>query len=241
VKTPLKVAAVVCLVIQALPVISGDRNGCYPAPDDLLAFWPAEGAAIDVAGWYSGVVEGGTGYGPGMVGDAFDFPGTPGSWVYVGTAPNPQSFTVEGWVFLASEIAGYQTIYALGSGLWLLDRRLTWWQSGVIYQGDSDLDVGSWHHIAITYDSAADTLTGYVNGTPVGSVIFTPVVLPSAALMGNNNSAEEPVDGLIDEMSVYGRALEPEEIQGIFDAGSSGKCLIFSGHFESGTLTRWSP
>jgi len=239
VKTPLKVAAVVCLVIQALPVISGDRNGCYPTPDGLLAFWTAEGRAVDVAGFFGGVVEGGTGFGPGVVGDAFDFPGTPGSWVFVEYAPQPESFTVEGWVHLASEIGGYQTLYAHGQGLWLLNRQLCWWRSVDVFVGDSVLSVGSWHHVAITYDSTSDTLTGYVNGSPDGSVIHSQVWLPGSALMGNNDSAEEPVNGLIDEMSVYGRVLEPAEIQDIFDAGAAGKCFIFNGHFESGDTSRW--
>ena len=174
-----------------------------------------------------------------MVGNAFDFPGTPGSWVYVDPAPTSSSFTVEGWVYLASEVSGYQTLYAHGHGFWLRDRRLTWWQSGIVYDGNSVLDLGSWHHVAITYDSTNHTLTGYVDGVPDGSVIHSPVGLPSSALMGNNDSAEEPIDGLIDEMSVYGRVLGPSEIEGIFTAGSSGKCLIFSGHFESGDTSRW--
>ncbi len=204
-RASLVLALVVCFVVQALPVMGGDRNGCYPTPDDLLAFWTAEGRAVDVAGYYSGVVEGGTGFGPGMVGEAFDFPGTPGSWVFVATAPTSASFTIEGWVYLASDIAGYQTLYAHGLGFWLRDRRPIWWQSGVVYEGGTALDVGSWHHIAITYDSSSDTLTGYVNGAPDGSAIHSPVGLPGSALMGNNDSAHEPVDGLIDEMSVYGR------------------------------------
>jgi len=217
----------------------GRNGGCYPTPPDLLAFWTADGIATDVAAYYSGIVEGGTGFGPGIVGEAFDFPGTPGSWVFVDPAPTSESFTVEGWVYIASEISGYQTIYAHGSGFWLKNKQLTWWNSGDVYVGDSVLSVGSWHHVAITYDSSTDTLTGYVNGTPDGSVIHSAVTLPGSALMGNNDSAEEPLDGLIDEISVYGRVLEPTEIQGIFAAGGSGKCLIFNGHFENGDTSRW--
>lgn len=238
-KTPLRVSAVACFVLAALPAFGADNNGCYPTPDGLLAFWTAEGRAVDVAGYYSGVVEGGAGFGPGMVGEAFDFPGTPGSWVWVSNAPMSASFTIEGWVYLASEIAGYQTLYGHGRGFWLRDRRLIWWQSGDIYEGSSVLDIGSWHHVAITYDSASDTVTGYVDGAPDGSVIHSPVDLPPSALMGDNDSAHEPVDGLIDEMSVYGRTLQPAEIEGIFAAGNSGKCFIFNGHFERGDTSRW--
>lgn len=239
--TSLKALTFACLVLAASPLLGMERSGCYPTPSDLLAFWTAEGTAGDVAGFYGGVVEGDTGFGPGMVGDAFDFPGTPGSWVFVEPAPTSGSFTIEGWIYLASDIAGYQTVYAHGYGFWLLDRQLNWWLAGDVYVGNSVLDVGSWHHIAITYDSTNDTLTGYVDGAPDGSVVYSGIVPPSSALMGNNDSANEPVDGLIDEIAVYGRALGPSEIQGIFDAGSSGKCLIFNGHFDTGDLTRWSP
>lgn len=103
-KTSFRALAVAFLVLAASPVFGAERNGCYPTPDGLMAFWPAEGTAVDVAGYYSGVVEGGTGFGPGMVGQAFDFPGTPGSWVYVSSAPTSANFTIEGWVYLASDV-----------------------------------------------------------------------------------------------------------------------------------------
>jgi hypothetical protein len=72
VKTTLKAAAVACFLLAAWPVFGVERNGCYPTPSDLLASWPAEGTAADMAGYYSGILEGGTGYGQGLVGEAFD-------------------------------------------------------------------------------------------------------------------------------------------------------------------------
>ena len=38
------------------------------------------------------------------------------------------------------------------------------------------------------------------------------------------SSPVEALDGLLDEVSVYDRALTAAEIQAIFDAGSAGKC-----------------
>jgi hypothetical protein len=86
--------------------------------------------------------------------------------------------------------------------------------------------IGQWTHIALTYDGSMIKL--YANGALVGQESKT----------GNINGDDVPFDiggraidngtgkfnGLIDEVEVFDRALSQKEIQGIFDAGSAGKC-----------------
>lgn len=230
---------VVCVVISALAGSGfAEANDCYPTPPDVLAFWPAEGRATDVFSVFSGTVAGGTSFGPGIVGDAFEFPGTSGSWVLVDPAPVSLSFTIEAWIYLSSEVSDYQTVYAGGRGFWLLNRKLVWWQGSNLFEGTTVLTTGAWHHVAITYDDATDTFAGYVDGSPDGTSTYAGASLEDAVWIGND-PVGEAVYGLIDELAVYGRALQPSEIQGIFDAGSAGKDLIFRGDFEIGNTSRW--
>ena len=233
-------SVIVCVVISILPVSGfAEDSGCYPTPSDLLAFWSAEGRATDVANVFSGTVEGGTGFSPGVVGEAFDFPGALGSFVSVDPAPVSESFTIEAWIYLTSEVGGYQTVYAGGRGFWLLNRQLVWWQTHNQFVGTSVLSTGAWHHVALTYDDATDTFTGYVDGLPDGTSTYAGASLEGGVWIGNNHTGEA-VDGLIDELAVFGRALQPSEIQGIFSAGSAGKCLVFKADFETGDTSRWS-
>ena len=94
-----------------------------------------------------------------------------------------------------------------------------------------DLRVGGvWHHVAVTVDR--DSPTGgnlYVDGAVV--LNFNPTNRPGSLtntqplFIGRHAGAPSiTFVGLIDEVEIFGRALSPQEVQGISDAGSSGKC-----------------
>jgi len=237
-KTSFVTSVIVCVVISALAGSGfAEDNGCYPTPSDLLAFWPAEGRAIDVASVFAGNLALGVSYSPGFVGDAFDFTAPSALWVGVG-GPEGESFTIEAWVFLASDASGWQVIYVGTHGFYLLDGKAAWWHGNVLFAGTSVLSTGVWHHVAITYDDATDTFAGYFDGQPDGTSTSADNYLPYGATIGYTNGASH-LNGKIDELAVYGRALLPSEIQGIFDAGSSGKDLVFRGDFEIGDTSRW--
>lgn len=53
--------------------LSATIDGCEG--EDLVSWWPAENDPMDVVGGNHGIPEGGLGYGPGMVGNAFTFDG----------------------------------------------------------------------------------------------------------------------------------------------------------------------
>jgi hypothetical protein len=91
----------------------------------------------------------------------------------------------------------------------------------------------AWQHIAITYDKASGIASLYLNGsavlvTNIGS--FTPETSLSHLVIGARttfNSVTSPgdgVNGLMDELSFYSRALSSDEIVAIYNAGSAGKC-----------------
>lgn len=101
--------------------------------------------------------------------------------------------------------------------------------TSALYYFDSTTSVAlnTWYHVAMTYDGAALKL--YVNGTldnstPVtGNIITTTQPLriggSTSGVWGNYKFA-----GIIDEPTVYSRALLSTEISAIYTAGIAGKC-----------------
>ena len=72
----------------------------------------------------------------------------------------------------------------------------------------------------------------YVDGVEVGSVSATGSITYSETInlnLGRNQQptvVPQPLEGLLDEVEIFDRALTQPEIQAIFDAGSAGKCKI---------------
>jgi hypothetical protein len=79
-------------------------------------------------------------------------------------------------------------------------------------RGTAALPVGTWTHLAATYDKS--TLKLYVNGTLVSSTAFTGTLFNStgALRIGGNTVWGEYFGGLIDDVRVYERALSAAEI-----------------------------
>ena len=77
----------------------------------------------------------------------------------------------------------------------------------------STIPVGAWTHLAATYDGASLLL--YADGIQVASVAATgPISTSTGALrIGGNTIWSEWFTGLIDEVRVYDRVLNPAEIQ----------------------------
>jgi hypothetical protein len=100
---------------------------------------------------------------------------------------------------------------------------------GAHYQNiksDDDVPVGEWIHLAGTYDNK--TITLFVNGRPVksapGTVPFKFNDTNPVIIGGNTNRKGKTwVDcfhGLIDEVRLYGRALDTEEVATLATDGS---------------------
>jgi len=111
-----------------------------------------------------------------------------------------------------------------------------------------DLLTGGWHHVAVTVDR--NSATGgnlYVDGVPV--LAFDPTSRPMSLannaplLIGRHAASSEPsFIGLIDEVEIFSRPLSPQEVWGIFNAGSAGKCKCYGGldlTISTGPCTPW--
>ena len=88
--------------------------------------------------------------------------------------------------------------------------------------------LSGWVHVAVVYANKQPTL--YVNGVNVATGITSPrsSVYPSKDFGGSIASPWNTYGqyaGLLDEISIYDRALAPTEIAAIYAAGSAGKCF----------------
>jgi hypothetical protein len=81
---------------------------------------------------------------------------------------------------------------------------------------------GSWYHLVGVYDGSAVRI--YVNGVQESSAAFSGNLLQTAQplCIGRYGNVGEPVNGLIDDLRLYNRALSATEIQTLFNATSPG-------------------
>ena len=92
------------------------------------------------------------------------------------------------------------------------------------------VDNGQFHHIACVYNHVSQTVTIYIDGSPDGTTSSVGLVNPlsnrthvSFGIRGNGNPISE-FNGVLDEVTLYDRALSHVDIADIFLAGSAGKC-----------------
>jgi Concanavalin A-like lectin/glucanases superfamily len=225
---------------------------CVAPPSGLVSWWPAEGNANDIFGTNNGILQGGVSFAVGEVGQAFSFDGMTGnvkvpagSSLNVGTG---SGMTVEMWInpttLDAQPLAEWNDNAGnIGAHLWVSASPFGSGASGDLYANVVDTN-GASHfistgggvvssnnsqHVALTYDKTSGMAVLYWNGAAVATQslgVFTPQtsydlyfgLRPSGFFSGSY------FGGAMDEASIYNRALSASEIQGIYNAGSAGKC-----------------
>jgi hypothetical protein len=239
------------LTILTTPFVA--QADCVPKPDGLVAWWPGDGTAMDVVGTNHGTLQGGATYVAGKVGQAFSFDGV-NSYVQLplnlfpyptsGTGNAPFSFelwfaTSAGGVILGQQNTAPFTpptgaIPAVYIGT---DGKL---YSQMFWKGSVDPTVsatpvndGGFHHAAVTYDGANEVV--FLDGVAIGGSSFVQQVYAGSYQyqIGTGYSANWPAgnggwysfNGLLDEVSLYNRALSSDEVASIYAAGSAGKCF----------------
>jgi RHS repeat-associated protein len=96
------------------------------------------------------------------------------------------------------------------------------------------LSVGVWYHIAAVYDGNNQII--YVNGQPDASqaigarTLFTTPTKPMRlGIVREGGVFSYPLDGLMDEVSLFNRALSASEVHAIDAAATFGKCIVPTG------------
>jgi hypothetical protein len=229
-------------------------RGCFPAPSGLVGWWPGEGNANDLIGNNNGILEGGANANaPGVVGSAFSFDGTNG-YVQIPDSPvfHPTNLTVEAWVnfnsldspALGGAYPGEQYIvfeqnsrtnsfegFFLGKGrvagrdLFVLTVSSAAGQT-VELDSVATVTTGAWFHVAGVRGSNYIQL--YVNGQldSQTNVSFPPDYGTNGLFFGSSGEPywDRKFNGILDEVSLYNRALGADEAAGIYAAGGQGKC-----------------
>jgi hypothetical protein len=229
-----------------LTIINGPN--CPGTPPGLVAWWRGEGNAYDYAGT-NDLNFIGAAFGSGKVGQGFALDGAISYLVTIGPPPVPtgtNDFSIEFWAdfatVLPSVMVGDGSVVFVGcdegSGLhnkWLFGQggdQLYFYVNGpdvgahFLAQAEFTPTTNLWYHLALTRQ--AGVYRTYVNGAQLSAEMNTlPIPVVNAPLtMGQAQGLF--MDGLLDEVSLYNRALGANEVQAIYQAGASGKCDLES-------------
>jgi hypothetical protein len=227
---------------------------CTSAPSDLISWWPGNNSAEDIVSGLDGALKNGATFGTGEVGAAFDLERSASQYVEIGSPAElnslPNGITIEAWVKLESAPAPNsgsapqmyavlskwnQTIAGSAYGLYVANIGGTIRILGGLNDGSTGdsgfsggvVTVGSWYHVAMTYDTTTDANKLFVNGVEVASRTRANGIITSAVLVmiGRENSGiPRYMDGRIDDARVYGRALSGSELSALYASGTGGVC-----------------
>jgi hypothetical protein len=206
---------------------------CIAPPSGLVAWWRGEFNTLDSAGANAGTLAGNVTFAAGEVGSGFTFDGS-GDAVRLGRPASLQlqNLTIETWLKRAAAITGEGAVLCYGYGGYGLGMdgsgRPYLTRVGIdgVYCTTNIADT-KWHHVALT--KAGTNVAFFVDGvaypstTPYTSV-FTFTTDIAIGARGDNLASS--FSGQLDELSVYARALAPNELQAIYAAGKGGKCVV---------------
>lgn len=228
------------------------RPPCASVHDGLVSWWKGEDNFLDNWDSNNGSIIGALRNAAGKVARSVWYTGA--GYVNVPDSPSLRTtngITLEAWVFpdssfttvpsiIASKYVyplsqppGTQNCYLLGttnSGrlFFTLSPNGTT-ASNATVQATNTLPLNKWTHIAATYNGSVIRL--YINGVQVAQTNHTGGIFPGnanlniAAIQTGSTSFTWGFGGLIDELSLYNRALSAAEIQSIVAADLTGKCL----------------
>jgi hypothetical protein len=195
----------------------------------VISYWTGDDTAADAKGINNATLNGGAGYAPGVVRDAFQFNGVDGYFQSpTHDLPTGNSDrTIDLWVKIdafspiEAFFAGYgrfganNQTYQLGANS--ADQRVFFSQWGQAVFGPS-LATGTWYNVAVT--NVGNSVTLFLDGQAVATGNLT-ISTPAATqfYMGRIPGGlgdDRRLDGEVDEVRVFGGALNPNEIQAIY-------------------------
>lgn len=250
------------------------RPGLYVGrTDGPSTSWRLDDGAGSTAADSSGAVNLGTLAGAGATwstagrsGGALSFDGTSGYVQAAGPAVTTgSSFTVAAWAKLASTgvnrtivsqdgttVSGFYLQYRAGDDRWCMTMLASDADAAPAYRACSGAPptLHTWTHLTGVYDSAAGNVKLYVNGVLQATTPHTPSWSATGRLIvgGSKFSGvrRDPVDGLIDEVRTYRRALSATEISTLygdapslqydFEENAGTSVADGSGNANTGTL-----
>ncbi|MEY4489589.1 MAG: hypothetical protein RIQ79_2097 [Verrucomicrobiota bacterium] len=209
-------------------------------PANLVALWPGEDNALEVAVGNHGTLVNGTGFAAGQINRSFAFDGVDDRVAIPESGASDLSrqaaWTIVAWVRPTSFTAQtYPTIYS--EGRWAASLGInygtgkpeSWINNSNQLVGTIALQLDVWNHVALTYDGTLRKF--YVNGVFAGSGA-APAVTADDAGAAIGDVAFTPVSsrfsGGIDEVALYGRALGAAEVLELCNEGSIAPVITSS-------------
>jgi hypothetical protein len=242
----------VLVVVAALICAAGyaSVHRCHVTPDDVVSWWSGESNALDNLGLNPGIPINAPAYAPGKAGSAFDLNGAR-QCIFVPDSPSlhfTNSLTVEAWVFprayhppASSILVKFDGTSGVNQSCFSFSINVPERTFYLLVSGDGSpygsgqcnssnlVPVNQWTHLAATYDG--DTIKVYFNGKLDSTRKYTGGIFPGKDNMAiganvgglSRNSPIALFDGLIDEVTIYRRALSAEEIEIIYHSDASPK------------------
>jgi pimeloyl-ACP methyl ester carboxylesterase len=245
--------------VKSVSITFSSFTGCVTPPAGMLGRWSAEGDAADSVGGNTGFLRNGAttdANGPAGFGRAFNLDGVDDS-VEIPDAPSlkPAAITVEAWVQLKS-LESYSTVPGLQYIAFKKNSRSQQFEGFSLQKvrsggkdvfefvvssaggaqaratGTHSVIANQFYHVVGTYDGG--TVKLYVNGVLEAQAAHSspldygtrPFFIGSS---GETDTLDGKLSGIIDEVTLYSRALSADEVHAIYDAGGVGKCKAASG------------
>jgi hypothetical protein len=198
---------------------------------ELIAYWPLDVDATDVAGDHDGTLIGGASFvsdaSRGLVlsvdgvDDHIEVPHN--NDMVFSTA---DSYTIMAWIYLETLPGSWQTVMAKSRdqgthyGIWITDSGE--WMGGGWENRGSPAVTQTWIHIAYVQDGEAGTGVTYINGAVDWSGGPRDGTGAGDFWIGGAASVTEFLGGMIDEVRVYNHVLTEEDIQVVMLSGGEG-------------------
>lgn len=214
---------------------------------NLQAYYQFQNNSNDVSGNGNDGTDSNVTYGAGVIGQAAVLNGTT-SRIAVGTglAHASGDMTLSAWI-KSNSLADYQFIMAKttdgtnanlqwGFYIEVTLGRLSFWNGNVEVHSSAVITIGSFMHVVFVIQSGV--LTGYVNGV---AGITTPSITYGAGgstlpvHIGTRDSSDnvQTVNGSLDELGLWDRALTSTEVLELYNAGA-GLTYPFSSSLQLG-------
>jgi hypothetical protein len=203
-------------------------------PIGMTHLWEAEGNTLDSIGGVTGTLSGDTGYAAGYNGQAFSFDGandlftaavdlspssfaevTFGAWVYLDAYDNSR-----GWA-IGQDNGGYDRSISLHDDRYSSTDIKPAAGVGFTYGSTlNDVSLSAWHFVAASYAGNGLSTTVYFDGgfqtiagtnNSDGNPFFT--------VGGLSNYGNHEVDGAVDNIFIYDRALSVDELNDLYVNG----------------------
>ena len=234
------VVGVACAMVVGMGA-SPAWGQCVPAPSGLVSWWDGDAISgttvADIQGSNDGTLVNGATTTPGLVGDAFSFDGV-NDYIRIPASADfdfSGDFSISYWFNTTStvgfQIATFSNPTGSGAGTGFVvynpgdraDVYAPFSANWVPVFASGFFNDNQWHYLNLQRSGA--TVQYYIDAVLRDTKTLSgDVTSNSDLLIGFVDGLDIFYAGLIDEVSIYNRALSASEIQAIFNAGSAGKC-----------------